>query len=160
MEVGPHVYAVALVYYDERRSQADVRRPFMPLARWSWKPTPMPDSPVGSALEHQETQPPFALWQQARAEHPNDEVAANKRWFFLMTANGHNRQAIEQTVIGHRILNQHNAGEFCATCPCPHCGTTKDDPDGDHTCPCPYSDTDCPWHWVPAAAVSREDLNV
>lgn len=99
-------------------------------------------------MTEQSARPVLDLWREAR-DSSDDVDEQNRRWRWLMVANGHMTDSIWQEALGHRILATHGPGEVCAACPCWHCGTTKDDPDGDHSCPCPYSDNDCPWHRKP-----------
>lgn len=98
-----------------------------------------------------EQRPPFALWQEARrAPNPDWE------WRRLMIADGHFRDEILTLILIHRVLYRHAPGDVCPDCPCHHCGTDRDDPDGDHSCPCPYNDQDCRWHHNPAVPPSPD----
>ena len=103
----------------------------------------MPEQPATTAAR-----PVLDLWREART-YSDDPLAQNRRWHWLMIANGHLTDSVWQEALGHRILAAHGPGETCADCPCWHCGTTENDPDGDHSCPCPHHDNDCPWHKNP-----------
>jgi hypothetical protein len=89
---------------------------------------------------------PYRLWQRARAETGDVYELAQDRYIRLLAEHGLNAYGLAQKIFVHRILAQHGPNERCDECPCDHCGTTKSDPDGDHSCPCPYSDNDCPHH--------------
>jgi len=64
--------------------------------------------------------------------------------------------AVTVNTLIHRTLAHHGLTDVCDECPCFHCGSSKSDPDGDHSCPCPYSDAECIDHWSPSWAARKE----